>query len=267
PKRLPDPLIRLDKAAVGYDGRPVLRGIDLGISPGQRIGLLGPNGAGKSTLIKLLAGELDALDGAVLRSPHLAIGYFAQHQIDALDLAASPIEHLGAIDPKLGEQDARNYLGGFAFRGDRVFEPVRQFSGGERARLALALIVYREPNLLLLDEPTNHLDLEMRHALEVALQSFDGAVVTVSHDRHLLRSTCDELWRVAEGRVAPFDGDLDDYARWLASLAEGGAARTGRDGRERSDARPERSAAAERERRREAADRRARERPYRDRLR
>ncbi len=267
PKRLPDPLIRLDKAAVGYDGRPVLRGIDLGISPGQRIGLLGPNGAGKSTLIKLLAGELDALDGEVLRSPHLAIGYFAQHQIDALDLAASPIEHLGAIDPKLGEQDARNYLGGFAFRGDRVFEPVRQFSGGERARLALALIVYREPNLLLLDEPTNHLDLEMRHALEVALQSFDGAVVTVSHDRHLLRSTCDELWRVAEGRVAPFDGDLDDYARWLASLAEGGAARTGRDGRERSDARPERSAAAERERRREAADRRARERPYRDRLR
>ena len=268
PARLPDPLIRLDKAAVGYDGRPVLRAIDLGISPGQRIGLLGPNGAGKSTLIKLLAGELDVLDGEVQRSPHLAVGYFAQHQIDALDLDASPIAHLSAIDPRLREQDARNFLGGFAFRGDRVFEPVRQFSGGERARLALALIVYREPNLLLLDEPTNHLDLEMRHALEVALQSFEGAVVTVSHDRHLIRSTCDELWRVADGRVAPFDGDLDDYARWLAAREEANAVGTGRDARAgRSDDRADRSAMSDRERRREAADRRAREKPYRDRLR
>src|SRR5690606_6585773 len=162
----------------------------------------------------------------------------------------------------LREQDARNFLGGFAFRGDRVFEPVRQFSGGERARLALALIVYREPNLLLLDEPTNHLDLEMRHALEVALQSFEGAVVTVSHDRHLIRSTCDELWRVADGRVAPFDGDLDDYARWLAAREEANAVGTGRDARAgRSDDRADRSAMSDRERRREAADRRAREKP------
>jgi len=271
PRRLPDPLIRLDAVTVGYAGRPVLRGIDLSISPGQRIGLLGPNGAGKSTLIKLLAGELEPIDGEVLASPHVAVGYFAQHQIDALELAASPIEHLLAIDPKLGEQDARNYLGGFAFRGDRVFEPVRQFSGGERARLALATIVYREPNLLLLDEPTNHLDLEMRHALEVALQAYEGAVVTVSHDRHLIRSTCDELWRVADGSVAPFDGDLDDYARWLAAqqakAAPMPAATAGTQTRTRSDDRAERSAAADRERRREAADRRAREKPYRDRLR
>src|SRR5690606_17300633 len=222
-----------------------------------------------------------------------AIGYFAQHQIDALQLSASPMEHLLAIDPRLGEQDARDFLGGFAFRGDRVFEPVRQFSGGERARLALATIVYREPNLLLLDEPTNHLDLEMRHALEVALQSYAGAVVTVSHDRHLIRSTCDELWRVADGRVAPFDGDLEDYARWLAAqqgtgaLKQGPAAGAGKqgagpaagkqsggelasasaNGSPRRGEDHERSAAADRDRRRQAADRRAREKPYRDRLR
>ena len=268
PRRLPDPLIRLDRVAVGYDGRPVLRSIELGISPGQRVGLLGANGAGKSTLIKLLAGELEPISGEALRSPHLAVGYFAQHQIDALDLSSSPMQHLLAVDPKLGEQDARNFLGGFAFRGDRVFEPVRQFSGGERARLALATIVYREPNLLLLDEPTNHLDLDMRHALEVALQSYDGAVITVSHDRHLIRSTCDELWRVADGRVAPFDGDLEDYARWLASHQQ----QPDESGTEQSAAadgasRMERSAAADRERRREAAARREREKPYRDRLR
>ena len=264
PRRLPEPLIRLDDVSVGYAGRPVLHAIDLSLSPGQRVGLLGANGAGKSTLIKLLAGELEPMGGGALRSPHLAVGYFAQHQIDALDLAASPIAHLLAIDPKLGEQDARNFLGGFAFRGDRVFEPVRTFSGGERARLALAMIVYREPNLLLLDEPTNHLDLDMRHALEVALQSYEGAVVTVSHDRHLIRSTCDELWRVADGQVAPFDGDLDDYARWLAAQQAAEAAKAAKaDG----DGRPERSAASERERRREAAERRAREKPYRDRLR
>ena len=262
PRRLSDPLIRLDDASVGYAGRPVLRSIDLSISPGLRVGLLGANGAGKSTLIKLLAGELEPMDGEALRSPHLAVGYFAQHQVDALDLSGSPMTHLLAIDPKLGEQDARNFLGGFAFRGDRVFEPVRTFSGGERARLALATMVYREPNLLLLDEPTNHLDLDMRHALELALQSYEGAVVTVSHDRHLIRATCDELWRVADGRVAPFDGDLDDYARWLAGQ-QAQAAAEAKDG----DARPERSAAADRERRRAAADRRERERPYRDRLR
>ena len=261
PRRLPDPLVRLDAVSVGYDGAPVLRGVKLTVSPGQRIGLLGANGAGKSTLIKLLAGALEPLEGEAQASPHLAVGYFAQHQIDALDPARSPLEHVTAADPALGEQAARDFLGGFAFRGDRVFEPVTQFSGGERARLALALLVQREPNLLLLDEPTNHLDLDMRHALEVALQSFDGAVVTVSHDRHLLRATCDELWLVADGSVAPFDGDLDDYARWLAARQSAAAAPPGEaDGRRGTP----RSAATARERRRDAAERRAREKPLRD---
>ncbi len=280
PQRLPDPLIRLDDAEVGYGARPVLRDINLSLSPAQRIGLLGANGAGKSTLITLLAGKLDASCGESLRSSHLAVGYFAQHQIDALDLEGSPLEHLQDLDRKLSEQEARNFLGGFAFRGDRVFEPVRQFSGGERARLALALIVYREPNLLLLDEPTNHLDLEMRHALEIALQSYAGAVVTVSHDRHLIRATCDELWLVADEQVSAFDGDLDDYARWLAARQYRPAAREPAAPRPvdaesaasgplsaAHDGRGERGAAADRARRREAADRRALEKPYRDRLR
>jgi ATP-binding cassette, subfamily F, member 3 len=275
PQRLPDPLLRLDEAQAGYGGCPVLRDVDLSLSPGQRVGLLGANGAGKSTLIKVLSGELELLAGEAQRSAHLAVGYFAQHQIDALDLARSPLEHLVGLDSKLGEQAARNFLGGFAFSGDRVFEPVKQFSGGERARVALALLVYREPNLLLLDEPTNHLDLDMRYALELALQSFDGAVVTVSHDRHLIRATCDELWLVDGGRVAPFDGTLEDYARWLASRqdsARGGtAASMSPSQAARVDAHGGtarvRNAAADRDRRREAAERRTREKPLRDTLR
>ncbi|MFS8609327.1 MAG: ATP-binding cassette domain-containing protein [Gammaproteobacteria bacterium] len=264
PRRLPAPLVRLDAVSVGYDGVPVLRGVKLSVAPGQRIGLLGANGAGKSTLIKLLAGELTPLEGEAQANPNVVVGYFAQHQIDALDLMRSPLEHVIGADPSLGEQAARDFLGGFAFRGDRVFEPVAQFSGGERARLALALLVQREPNLLLLDEPTNHLDLDMRHALEVALQSFEGAVVTVSHDRHLLRATCDELWLVADGSVAPFDGDLDDYARWLAARQSSAAASLGAsESRNRAASPPAPSA---RDRRREAAEQRAREKPLRDAL-
>ncbi len=215
PERLPSPLIHCDKVAVGYGDRTVLSGIRVGLEPGDRIGLLGPNGAGKSTFVRLLAGELDARAGAMTRSPYLRVGYFAQHQVEHLDMKASPILHLQRMAPKAKEQDLRDFLGSFNFRGDRAFEAIEPFSGGEKARLALALVVYGKPNLLLLDEPTNHLDLDMRQALEMALQDFAGSVVLVSHDRHLIAATCDELWRVSDGEVAVFDGDLDDYARWL----------------------------------------------------
>jgi len=184
--------------------------------PGARIGLLGPNGAGKSTLIKTLANELQPLGGRLQRGENLVIGYFAQHQLDALDAKASPLLHLQRIAPGEREQVLRDFLGGFDFRGNRCDEPVLNFSGGEKARLALALIAWGKPNLLLLDEPTNHLDLEMRLALTLALQDFEGAVLVVSHDRHLLKSTTDEFLLVAEGRVVEFEGDLEDYARWLA---------------------------------------------------
>jgi ATP-binding cassette subfamily F protein 3 len=217
PPKLPAPMIRLDDAAVGYDERTVLGAIKLSLAPGDRVGLLGPNGEGKTTLVRLLAGELPARAGTQTRHPDLRVGYFAQHQLEQLDTAASPLAHFKRLDPAAGEQALRNYLGGFHFLGDRVFEPVGPFSGGEKARLALALVVYRKPNLLLLDEPTNHLDLDMRQALELALQEFAGALVLVSHDRHLVGATCDTLWRVSDGRVVEFDGDLDDYAAWLAT--------------------------------------------------
>ena len=217
PLKLPSPMLRLDRVAVGYGDKPQLSGIKLGLEPGDRIGLLGPNGAGKSTLIKLIVGDLSPMQGEVKRSPELKIGYFAQHQLESLDMKASPLLHLKRIDKDATEQALRDYLGGFNFRGDRVYEAIEPFSGGEKARLALALVVYPQPNLLLLDEPTNHLDLDMRHALELALQEFAGAMVLVSHDRHLVASTCDTLWRVADGRCEAFDGDLDDYAKWLGS--------------------------------------------------
>ena len=215
PERLPEPLLVLDRAAAGYGERTVLSGVRMTLSPGDRLGILGPNGAGKSTLTRLLAGTLEPRAGAVVRSPWLGVGYFAQHQLEQLDPAASPLDHLRRQAPRLGEKAGREYLAAYHFRGDRVFEPVGPFSGGEKARLALALLVHDRPNLLLLDEPTNHLDLDLRHALEIALQDYAGALVLVSHDRHLLESSCDSLWRVAGGSVQPFDGDLDDYARWL----------------------------------------------------
>jgi ATP-binding cassette, subfamily F, member 3 len=211
----PDPVLTLEDTAAGYDERTVLAGIKLSIAAGARIGLLGRNGAGKSTLIKLLAGELAPLEGTRHEGKGLAIGYFAQHQIEVLRPDESPLRHLARLDPKAREQDLRDFLGGFDFRGDMALDPVAPFSGGEKARLALALLVWQRPNLLLLDEPTNHLDLEMRHALTLALQEYEGAIVLVSHDRHLLRTTADSLWLVANGGVQPFDGDLDDYRDWL----------------------------------------------------
>jgi ATP-binding cassette subfamily F protein 3 len=216
PQRLPEPLLVLDRVAAGYGARTVFSGVRMTLAPGDRLGILGPNGAGKSTLTKLLAGVIEPQAGTVVRSSYLEVGYFAQHQLEQLDAGATPLDHLRRIAPRLGEKAAREYLAAYHFRGDRVFEAVGPFSGGEKARLALALVVYGRPNLLLLDEPTNHLDLDLRRALEIALQEYAGALVLVSHDRHLLESTCDSLWRVAGGTVEPFDGDLDDYARWLA---------------------------------------------------
>ena len=221
PQKLPRPLLTLEKQAVGYGDRIVLSSISMTIQPGDRIALLGRNGAGKSTLMKLLAGELEAREGKRTEARDLRIGYFAQHQLEQLRTDDSPLGHLkrlgGEAAARATEQELRTFLGGFGFSGDRVFEPVGPFSGGEKARLVLALVSYLRPNLLLLDEPTNHLDLEMRQALAVALQDFEAAVVLVSHDRHLLRAFADELILVDRGRAQPFDGDLDDYARWFTT--------------------------------------------------
>ena len=210
-----DPLLVMREADLGYPTKPVLNKVGFTLHPGQRIGLLGPNGAGKSTLIKTLVGDLAPLTGQRTQGEHLYIGYFAQHQLEALDVDASPLLHLQRLSPEAKEQELRNFLGGFGFQGDEVLAAVGRFSGGEKARLALAMIAWKKPNLLLLDEPTNHLDLEMRHALTLALQGFSGAVLVVSHDRHLLNNTVDEYWLVADGKVEDFDGDLTDYAHWL----------------------------------------------------
>jgi ATP-binding cassette subfamily F protein 3 len=211
PLASPDPLIVLEQVALGYGEAPVLDGLRLTLRPGDRIGLLGRNGAGKSTLIKCLAAELPPLRGQRLEGRGLAVGYFAQHQVEQLRAEENPLQHLMRAEPATREQELRDYLGGFDFWGDMAVAPVGRFSGGEKSRLALALLIRRRPNLLLLDEPTNHLDLEMRHALTVALSEYEGAVVLVSHDRHLLRSAVDRFLLVAGGRAAPFDGDLDDY--------------------------------------------------------
>jgi ATP-binding cassette, subfamily F, member 3 len=216
PNKMPNPLLTLDKAAIGYGDNPILKQVGLTISAGDRIGLLGANGAGKSSLIKVLAGEILPLSGTRREAEALKIGYFAQHQLEQLSPDESPLWHVQQLDKTATEKELRNFLGGFDFRGDKVLEAVRPFSGGEKARLVLALLVYQRPNLLLLDEPTNHLDLEMRHALSVALQDYQGAMVVVSHDRHLLRSVTDSLLLVADGKVQAFDGDLDDYKNWLA---------------------------------------------------
>jgi ATP-binding cassette subfamily F protein 3 len=221
PEHLPDPLLRLESLRAGYAGKAVLEDVDMTLSPGDRVALLGANGAGKSTLVKALAGELAPLGGEREAAARLAVGYFAQHRVEHLDGAGSPLGHMQRLDGSVGEQRLRDFIGGFGFRDERVKEPVSRLSGGEQARLALAMILFRRPNLLLLDEPTNHLDLEMRHALSVALQEFGGAVVLVSHDRHLLRTVADHLYLVAGGRVADYDGDLEDYARWLTDRRRG----------------------------------------------
>jgi len=216
PRSLPTSLLKLDGVSTGYGDNTILRKIYFSLIPGERIGLLGLNGAGKSTFIKLLAGELSAFDGEVTRARELQIGYFAQHQVEQLDLEANAMLTMQRLDGQLAEREIRSYLGGFNFRGEKVLQPVKTFSGGQKARLVLALLIWQRPNLLLLDEPTNHLDLEMRLALNQALQGYEGSVILVSHDRHLLRSVCDELWLVDAGRLQPFDGDLDDYPAWLA---------------------------------------------------
>ncbi|HLT04248.1 MAG TPA: ATP-binding cassette domain-containing protein [Pseudomonas sp.] len=243
--KVSSPLLDLAEGRLGYGERAVLEQVKLQLAPGARIGLLGPNGAGKSTLIKTLAGELQPLGGRLQRGENLAVGYFAQHQLDALDPKASPLLHLQRIAREEREQTLRDFLGGFDFRGERCDEPVVNFSGGEKARLALALIAWQRPNLLLLDEPTNHLDLEMRLALTLALQEFDGAVLVVSHDRHLLKSTTDQFLLVADGRVREFDGDLDDYARWLVDYrARQQPVTVAAPNGERTDKRAQRQAAA-----------------------
>ncbi|WLG96035.1 ATP-binding cassette domain-containing protein [Pseudomonas sp. FP198] len=218
--KISSPLIDLSDARLGYGDKTVLEKVKLQLTPGARIGLLGPNGAGKSTLIKNLSGELQPLAGRLTRGENTVVGYFAQHQLDSLDAKASPLLHLQRLAPTEREQTLRDFLGGFDFRGARIDEPVLNFSGGEKARLALALIAWDRPNLLLLDEPTNHLDLEMRLALTMALQEFSGAVLVVSHDRHLLKSTTDNFFLVADGKVEEFDGDLEDYARWLVEYRQ-----------------------------------------------
>jgi len=232
PANMPDSLLTLDAVSTGYrtspetnaepntktqaEATPVLCDVTLTIRGGSRIGILGVNGAGKSTLIKTLAGELPPLSGSRHAARGLQVGYFAQHQLDVLDPDATPLQHLAQIALQTREQELRNYLGGFGFGGEAVTGKVAPMSGGEKARLALALIVWRKPNLLLLDEPSNHLDVQTRAALQTALAEFGGSVLLVSHDRQLLRTTVDDFWIVADGRVTPFDGDLDDYRQWLA---------------------------------------------------
>jgi len=215
PVAAPDPLLVLDGMSVGYGEQPLISNIELAVRPGERIGLLGKNGAGKTTLIKLLAHELEPLSGKRVEGKDLNIGYFAQHQLEQLRPDDSPLQHMMKLDPLTREQEHLNYLGGFDFKGDMARSPCANFSGGEKSRLALALLIWTRPNLLLLDEPTNHLDLEMRHALTLALQDFEGGVILVSHDRALLRASCDQFILVADGKAEAFDGDLEDYSQWL----------------------------------------------------
>ena len=220
PAKLPRPLVTFERVGAGYGGHTVFTGASLSLAPGDRVGVLGRNGAGKSTLMKTIAGTLAPLSGERTAAPDLEVGFFAQLEVEQLDAASSAIDELGrrggATVAAWTPQQKRDHLGRFGFRGDRVFEPVGRFSGGERARLTLAIIVARRPNLLLLDEPTNHLDFGMRSALLLALQDYAGAVLIVSHDRSLLRGACDRFIVVAAGGVQPFDGDLEDYAAWLA---------------------------------------------------
>lgn len=211
----PDPLLVLDEMQVGYNNVALIKDIVLAIRPGERLGLLGRNGAGKTTLIKLLANELKPFSGKRVEGKDLNIGYFAQHQLEQLRPNESPLQHMLKLDPLTREQEHLNYLGGFDFKGDMARSHCANFSGGEKSRLALALLIWTRPNLLLLDEPTNHLDLEMRHALTLALQDYEGGVILVSHDRALLRATCDQFILVADGKAAQFDGDLEDYSLWL----------------------------------------------------
>ena len=256
PEKSPKPLLQLEDAAVGYGQQPLLQGLNLSFAPGDRIGLLGPNGAGKSTLIKLLANTLNPLAGKREPARYLQLGYFAQHQLEQLEANDSPLTHLQRLDKTASEKDLRDFLGGFGFQGDRALESVAPFSGGEKARLVLALLVYQKPNLLLLDEPTNHLDLEMRLALTTALQDYQGAVVLISHDRHLLRTVTDQFYLVHDGQVTPFNGDLEDYRQYLQQESK-------QEIQANNSSPAEHTSTARKNQRREAAEKRQRLQPLR----
>jgi len=258
PNALPNPVIALEEVEVGYDAHAVLSGLSLSIRAGMRIALLGPNGAGKSTLLKILAGVLDPRRGRRVAGKGLHIGYFAQHQLEQLDDDATPLDHFQRLFGSATEQQVRQFLGGFDFSGDRVNTRCAVFSGGERARLVLATLIWQGPNLLLLDEPTNHLDLEMRHALSIALQEFSGALVLVSHDRHLITATTDELWVVDAGSLSRFAGDVGDYRGAMLDAVSIAAPRPSTADSVTYDER--------RQRRRDTAGQRERERPVRMRL-
>ena len=258
PDKLPRSLLHLDRVSAGYGGKAVIADVRLNLTPGDRIGLLGSNGAGKSTLIKLLAGQLEPLAGRPETARDLKVGYFAQHQVEQLHPEHSPLEHLQQLAPGAREQDLRDHLGGFGFSGDRAAMACAPFSGGEKSRLALALLVYQKPNLLLLDEPTNHLDLDMRQALAQALQTFSGAMVLVSHDRYLLKVCCDQLLLVHDGRAEPFELSLDEYPQWLVGQA-----------RQRTDDEPPagaNSAAVRKQQKRAQAEQRKRLQPLRQKI-
>ncbi|MCE0493983.1 ABC transporter ATP-binding protein [Vibrio salinus] len=261
PSALPNPIIMMEEVSAGYGDVTILEKIRLNLVPGSRIGLLGRNGAGKSTLIKLLSGELTPNHGTLTYSQGVKIGYFAQHQLETLHPEETPLQHMMQIAPDQTEQQLRDYLGSFGFRGDKALENVAPFSGGEKARLVLALIVWQKPNLLLLDEPTNHLDLDMRQALTLALQTFEGAMVIVSHDRYLLRATADDLYLVHNKQAEPFNGDLNDYYKWLTDQQKA----------ERKESQPDtktpaNSAAAKKEQKRREADFRKQTAPLRKEL-
>ncbi|MDB2510608.1 ATP-binding cassette domain-containing protein [Gammaproteobacteria bacterium] len=224
--KISDPLLTLDDATLGYSS-PVLEKINLSLHPGDRIGLLGPNGAGKSTLMKSLVASIPLMDGHRFEGANLKIGYFSQHQVDDLDLSKTAYQCIHQLDPEKTEQQVRTYLGGYDFKNDKVKDPIKLFSGGEKARLALAIIAYQQPNLLLMDEPTNHLDMEMRQALTMALQSFGGAILLISHDRHLLANNVDQFLLVENGSILEFDGDLNDYSlRILKNLNKSHASKS-----------------------------------------
>lgn len=217
-EELPQTLVRMEQLNAGYGSTVILNDIKLNLVPGSRIGLLGRNGAGKSTFIKTIAGEIPPINGTISLAKGIKVGYFAQHQLEYLDPLGTPLSHITRLSPNTKELELRSFLGGFGFSGDKALDNVNHFSGGEKARLVLALIVWQKPNLLLLDEPTNHLDLQMREALIIALSDFKGALIVVSHDRHLLRTTTNEFYMVSEGKVFAFDGDLDDYHNYLIEL-------------------------------------------------
>ena len=267
PEKIPNPLIALDDIKLGYGAVTILEHVHINLQPGSRIGLLGHNGAGKSTFIKLLAGEMQALSGRIEASSELRIGYFAQHQLEQLHPEDTPLEHFQRLDKRASEQALRDHLGGFGFSGDKVDMKIAPFSGGEKARLVFATLVYQKPNLLLLDEPTNHLDLEMRHAISMALQEFEGAMVIVSHDRHLLRSVTDEFYLVADKKVDVFKGDLEDYRLWASEQKKQlPQAEAGNHNEKKNDASASHSAQARKDKKRQEAEKRRQLKPLTNKL-